>query len=222
MPISLGFLGRSMSSMSSGLSRSNRRIRPVERARIRTLLATWAATKSEDISKRSCTRCTSKMGREGSKLSCGTILTPAAMQYDFTNEGGVGGAIRFLQNFTGLWLLQACQQQWQREGASYSWEQLMAAAQDAPAFGCLVDPDAHDFFAPGNMPAAIRAWAIARRIRQAWALATISPVETSRPDGSTRAVSTANGMESIGIHNMLEPSIRVLVTGATKLSWRLC
>lgn len=87
------------------------------------------------------------------------ILTPEALRYDFTNEGGVGGTIRFLQNFTGLWLLQACQAQWQREGQTWSWEQLMAEAQRAPAFGCLVDPDAHDFFAPGNMPAAIRSWA---------------------------------------------------------------
>jgi rhamnulokinase len=87
------------------------------------------------------------------------ILSEAAMRYGFTNEGGVGGTIRFLQNFTGLWLLQSCQQQWQREGQQYSWEQLMAEAERAPAFGCLVDPDAHAFFAPGNMVAAIRTWA---------------------------------------------------------------
>jgi len=86
-------------------------------------------------------------------------LSEAALRYGFTNEGGVGGTIRFLQNFTGLWLLQACRDQWKREGRAYSWEELMALALEAPALACLVDPDARDFFAPSNMVAAIRGWA---------------------------------------------------------------
>lgn len=86
-PISEAFLGRSMSedwsqleasdwgegvmpSMSEGLSRSMRRIRPVERASMRTLFATWAATKSEEIENWSCTRSTLKMGRAGSSRLC--------------------------------------------------------------------------------------------------------------------------------------------------------
>ncbi len=89
------------------------------------------------------------------------ILTDEALRYGFTNEGGVAGTIRFLQNFTGLWLLQACQQQWQRENKHFTWEQLMAEAERAPAFGCLVDPDDHAFFAPGDMVQAIRAYAAA-------------------------------------------------------------
>ncbi len=62
------------------------------------------------------------------------ILSDEALRYGFTNEGGVAGTIRFLQNFTGLWLLQACRQQWQREGIEYSWEKLMAEAERATAF----------------------------------------------------------------------------------------
>lgn len=87
------------------------------------------------------------------------VLTDEALRYGFTNEGGVGNTIRLLQNFTGLWLLQASQQQWQREGTSYTWDQLMAAAQTAPAFQCLVNPDAHEFLAPSQMVHTIRAWA---------------------------------------------------------------
>lgn len=34
------------------------------------------------------------------------ILTEEARLAQFTNEGGVGGHIRFLQNITGLWILQ--------------------------------------------------------------------------------------------------------------------
>jgi rhamnulokinase len=87
------------------------------------------------------------------------VLTDLAMQYGFTNEGGVGGKIRFLQNFTGLWLLQACQQQWLREGKEYTWRYLEESAKRATPFKCHVNPDAHDFFAPGNMVNTIRAYA---------------------------------------------------------------
>lgn len=87
------------------------------------------------------------------------ILSERAMHYNFTNEGGVDNTIRLLQNFTGLWLLQACQQQWQREGKQYSWEMLLAEAEQAPSFQCLVDPDAHDFFSPSSMVNTIRAYA---------------------------------------------------------------
>lgn len=87
------------------------------------------------------------------------ILSDLAMHYGFTNEGGVDDTIRLLQNFTGLWLLQACQQQWQREGAQYSWETLLAEAERAKPFICVVDPDAQDFFAPSNMVDTIRAYA---------------------------------------------------------------
>jgi rhamnulokinase len=87
------------------------------------------------------------------------ILSDEALRYGFTNEGGVGGTIRLLQNFTGLWLLQACQQQWQREGTNYTWEHLMSQAETAAPLRTLVDPDAHDFFSPGNMVNTIRAYA---------------------------------------------------------------
>lgn len=86
-------------------------------------------------------------------------LSDEAFRYGFTNEGGVDNTIRFLQNFTGLWLLQACQQQWQREGQQFTWEHLMGEAERARAFGCLVDPDAHEFFSPSNMVDTIRAYA---------------------------------------------------------------
>lgn len=86
------------------------------------------------------------------------VLSDEALKYNFTNEGGVGNTIRLLQNFAGLWLLQACQQQWQREGTTWSWEHLMAEAQTAPAFKCFVNPDAHEFLAPSQMVHTIRAW----------------------------------------------------------------
>jgi rhamnulokinase len=70
----------------------------------------------------------------------------------------VAGTIRFLKNVGGLWLLQECQRQWQREGQNYSWSDLVAFAEAAAPLGSLIDPDAPDFLSPNDMPAAIRAY----------------------------------------------------------------
>jgi rhamnulokinase len=86
----------------------------------------------------------------------GPVVTERALESGFTNEGGVGGTIRLLKNITGLWLVQECRRQWQREGAHYTWDELFAAAERAEPFRSLVDPDAQDFLSPPDMPAAIR------------------------------------------------------------------
>ncbi|MEK7765953.1 MAG: FGGY-family carbohydrate kinase, partial [bacterium] len=86
------------------------------------------------------------------------VITDASLALNFTNEGGLGGTIRLLKNIMGLWLVQECQRQWEREGTAYRWEDLLARAEAAPPFAALVDPDAPEFLAPGDMPAALRAW----------------------------------------------------------------
>ncbi len=83
------------------------------------------------------------------------LLTDKALQYNFTNEGGVGGTVRFLKNIMGLWLVQECRRVWEREGASLSYEYLCQQAEEAPPFVSLVDPDDTSFMLPPNMPAAL-------------------------------------------------------------------
>ena len=60
------------------------------------------------------------------------VVTPEAMEANFTNEGGFGGRTRFLKNVMGLWLLQECRRQWAREGHEYSYEELARLAEEAP------------------------------------------------------------------------------------------
>jgi len=79
------------------------------------------------------------------------VLTEAARQANFTNEGGVDGRTRFLKNVMGLWILQECLRVW----ATDDLVQLLKEAAAAPAFAVLVDPDDPVFLAPGNMPARI-------------------------------------------------------------------
>jgi rhamnulokinase len=83
------------------------------------------------------------------------ILVPPALELNFTNEGGAQGRFRFLKNICGLWLLQACRRSWSGNHPN-SYEALIEAAEAAPAFRSLVDPDAESFLNPVDMPEAIR------------------------------------------------------------------
>jgi rhamnulokinase len=84
----------------------------------------------------------------------GLIITAESRESNFTNEGGVGGQVRFLKNIAGLWLLQQCRKSWEKE-REWTYGELMAAAEVAPRFGALIDPDSPDFLNPPNMPEAI-------------------------------------------------------------------
>jgi rhamnulokinase len=83
------------------------------------------------------------------------ITTDKALEFNFTNEGGVGGTIRLLKNIMGLWLVQECRRTWEREGKTYSYEALMQLAEAAPAFTSVINPDDSSFILPTSMPAAI-------------------------------------------------------------------
>ncbi len=93
------------------------------------------------------------------------VLSPRALDLNFTNEAGVFGTTRLLKNCMGLWLLQETARQWESEGRGMDWEAMQAAAAKAPPFACLVDPDDPSFLEPGDMPARILAYA--RRSGQA-------------------------------------------------------
>jgi len=86
------------------------------------------------------------------------ILSEKALAHNFTNEGGVGHTYRFLKNIMGLWLVQECRRQWEREGRSYSYKELAELAARAPAFTAVINPDDERFIRPGDMPARIRAY----------------------------------------------------------------
>ncbi|MBR4220475.1 MAG: rhamnulokinase, partial [Victivallales bacterium] len=57
------------------------------------------------------------------------LITAESGEANYTNEGGVGGKIRFLKNIMGLWLIQECRNEWIRQGTEYSWGDLVKLAQ---------------------------------------------------------------------------------------------
>ncbi|HEY1662394.1 MAG TPA: rhamnulokinase family protein [Verrucomicrobiae bacterium] len=91
------------------------------------------------------------MGRE----LASPMVSEKSFAAAFSNEGGVFGTTRFLKNIAGMWLLQECKRAWDAEGKSPSYDELQSHAQSSPPFATFIDPDAPDFQAPANMPAAI-------------------------------------------------------------------
>jgi sugar (pentulose or hexulose) kinase len=82
----------------------------------------------------------------------GPIINDKTFSHQFTNEGGVEGTIRLLKNIMGLWLVQECRRQWQKDGQDLSYAQLTAMAQNAKPFAATVDVNSSVFLAPGDMP----------------------------------------------------------------------
>jgi rhamnulokinase len=119
-------------------------------------------------------------------ISCGTwslmgvelarpVLSDACLQCNFTNEGGVQGSVRLLKNISGLWIVQQCRQWWNRNGQSFTWDQLTQLAEKAPSLVSIIDPDDPMFLAPDNMPEAVREFC-----RQAGQPAPSTPGEVVR------------------------------------------
>jgi rhamnulokinase len=75
-----------------------------------------------------------------------------ARRLNFTNEGGVERSYRVLKNIAGLWLVQRIAQ----ELAISDPEALVTAAEAAPPWRCLIDPDDPRLLNPPSMIAAIR------------------------------------------------------------------
>lgn len=100
-------------------------------------------------------------------ISCGTwslfgteskkpVINDKAYELQITNEGGCNNTIRFLKNIMGLWIIQESKRQWAREGADYSFSEIMEQAKKVPRGKFFIDCDYHEFDKPGNMPKKIQ------------------------------------------------------------------
>jgi rhamnulokinase len=141
------------------------------------------------------------------------IMTTAALRYNFTNEGGVGGRFRFLKNVTGFWLLQQLLRSW-GEAAAYS--ALVNEAAGAPALRAVLNPDASCFRCPDNMDEALAGYC--RRTRQ--------PVPRNRAE-QVRCVLESLVLKYRMVRDELENVTgrkveRVHVVGGGARNWLLC
>lgn len=82
------------------------------------------------------------------------ILTEEARKAQFTNEGGVGGRIRFLQNITGLWILQRLMSEWKARGEEQSYDNIIPQAAVAE-INTIIPVDDAAFMNPECMETAL-------------------------------------------------------------------
>lgn len=144
-------------------------------------------------------------------VSCGTwglvgvetpapILTDAAREAGFTNEGGVDGTTRFLHNVMGLWVLTELLRGWGRTAELVS---LLDAAASEPAPGALVDVDDPRFLAPGPMEPRLAAWLTERGLPvPASEAGWVRLVVESLADAFARAVTDAARLSGVAVERI--------------------
>ena len=79
------------------------------------------------------------------------VITEQSRSMSFTNEIGYANSVRLLKNIIGLWIVQECRRQWQKEGKKYDYAALEQLAASAPPLVSLINPDDPRFLAPDNM-----------------------------------------------------------------------
>ncbi|MFP7224377.1 rhamnulokinase [Priestia filamentosa] len=76
------------------------------------------------------------------------ICITKALDYNFTNEGGIDYRYRFLKNIMGLWMIQEVKRNYQDQ---YSFAELVDLARQVQEFTSTVNVDDPRFLKPENM-----------------------------------------------------------------------
>lgn len=166
-------------------------------------------------------------GPDSAYISCGTwglvgleidrpILSDAARQANFTNEGGVDRRIRFLTNVMGLWLVNESVAHWQSEGEKVSLESLVGQAGGYSGPLAQIDVSAPVFLPPGDMPERIRTWCLQHNVAPpSGRVAMVASIISSLAEAFTQAVSQASRLAN-------QPVKRIHLTGGGSQNEILC
>jgi len=85
------------------------------------------------------------------------ICVPKALEYNFTNEGGLDYRFRFLKNIMGLWMIQEVKRNYDDQ---YSFAELVELARSETEFHSIVNVDDDRFLKPDNMIEEIQAYCL--------------------------------------------------------------
>uniref|UniRef100_UPI004056BFE7 rhamnulokinase n=1 Tax=Alistipes sp. TaxID=1872444 RepID=UPI004056BFE7 len=88
------------------------------------------------------------------------IINEESFRHNFTNEGGVDGTTRFLKNICGMWILEQCRKEWERDGKSYTYPEIVDMANSTEPFLAFINPDDASFANPQSMLKAIEAFCL--------------------------------------------------------------
>jgi len=83
-------------------------------------------------------------------------LSMDAANAGFSNEGTIQGGFRPLRTIIGMWIIQECRRDWLKNGMDISWDGVVAEARKAEPLRSIIDPDAPEFYAGGNMEKKIK------------------------------------------------------------------
>ena len=78
-------------------------------------------------------------------------LSYEAAAAGFSNEGTVQGGFRPLRTIIGMWIIQECRRDWIKNGINISWDDVVNEARKAKPLRSIINPDAPEFYAGGNM-----------------------------------------------------------------------
>lgn len=104
-------------------------------------------------------------------LSCGTwsllgvesdspIINEKSLKYNFTNEGGVEGRIRFLKNINGLWIIQQLKKNLEERGIIMHFSEISKLASQSGNNKFIINPDDKLFMSPPDMIEAIKTYCV--------------------------------------------------------------
>jgi len=83
-------------------------------------------------------------------------LSREAMEAGITNEGTIQGGFRPLRTIIGMWIIQECRRDWIKNGTDISWDGVVEQARAAQPLRSIIDPDAPEFYAAGQMEQKIK------------------------------------------------------------------
>jgi len=78
------------------------------------------------------------------------VINEETYALNFTNEGGADGSIRLLKNICGMWLIEQCKKEWEKD-KPITYEEIVTAASNATPFQCFINPDSACFAGPMSM-----------------------------------------------------------------------
>ena len=83
-------------------------------------------------------------------------LRQEAQKAGFSNEGTIQGGFRPLRNIVGMWIIQECRRDWIKAGHNLSWNDVTWLAGQAEPLRSIIDTDAPEFYAGGDMEKKIK------------------------------------------------------------------
>lgn len=85
------------------------------------------------------------------------VINEETFTLNFTNEGGADGSIRLLKNICGMWLIEQCKKEWEKD-KPVSYAEIVQEAEKVRPFISFINPDAPCFAAPTSMIEAIQTY----------------------------------------------------------------